>query len=682
MTFLFSGMIFLACGELASEPKDGDGIKGIDVSGEFEFGTLKDVTGNFSAINTTGGPLIGIRFNIRMSGPNNSGSNGTLIHTGVTESDGNFSPTFQAPVDAESLFIQVQYVGALNAKTVPIINNEVSFTFDLRPPPLAPQRNAAAGFDFKSHLMNPSYIWLGTWDNHGIPFYLESIRDILSQSLLDDINASIPESAPIPLSHPEYLAVGNQTNVSILDSCNLWITFVHEGAGWKNAIGYYTYDVNNPPTQASDVDSITIIYPNLSYQGGGGGLYSGDKIFLGSFPKDTVVGWALVAQGWNQGLSTVDDGIHIVYSDPALNPESDSELQQHNVLLFDSERGLVLIGFEDILRDSPSCDNDFNDAVFYITASDINCIDDEDTIPIGTPPGADCDLDGITDDIDDFPCDPLYAFCVGVPAVDAYGTLAFEDGWPTAGDYDYNDLILDYNLKQLINADNLVVEMHFSFIIRAVGTPNENGFAIELPIPSSDTASVTGTSLTANYISLEANGTEAGHSGNAVVVVYDNIRGHMGFSDESLMNTERGVAPLAYDTTTVKVVFTTPLDPNSLNGGPYNPFLIIDQDRTREVHFKNSTPTDLADATLFGTEDDASIPGSGLYYQSSNGIPWVVSTPIQMDYPFEGVDITTAHLLFAVWAQSGGTLSNNWYLDNPAFRVRDNIYRPFGISNR
>jgi len=672
-------MLFMACGELASNPKDGDGIDEIDVSGEFEFGTLKDVTGRFEALNTTGGPMQGIRFNVRDAAPDNQGNPGNLIITGVTGADGKWEPTFQAAAEAESLYVDVQYVGTLNNSMVPIVNNEIAFTLDNRPPPLAPNlfgnnRNTAG--------KNAVYKFLGSWSHNGTPFYLEAVRDILSQDLLDDINASLPENDPIPQSHPEYLAVGNQTNVSILDSCNLWITFVHEGAGWKNAVGYYTYDVNNPPTQASDIDSITIIFPNLSYQNGGGGLYSGDKVFLGSFPQNTIVGWVLVAQGWNQGQNTVDEGRHIVYSDPQLNPESNDSLKQHNVLLYDQERGLVLIGFEDILRSSASCDNDFNDAIFYITASDINCIDDEDTIPIGEPPITDTDGDGIPDDIDDFPNDPNYAFCAGVPAVGVYGTMAFEDDWPNAGDYDFNDLILDYNLKQYINASNLVVEMDFSFILRAAGSTKQNGFGIELPIPSSDIASVTGMSITGNYITLDANGTEAGHSAKSVIIPYDNIRGKMIYSDETLMNTRGGYQPLEYDSITVKVVFNTPMDPAVLNSGPFNPFLIVDGDRTREVHFKNQPPTDLADTSLLGTGADASLPNQGLYYQNANGIPWVVTTPIQMDYPFEGIDITNAHLLFAVWAQSGGTLSPNWYENNPAFRVRDNIYRPFGISKR
>ncbi|MEL6821641.1 MAG: LruC domain-containing protein, partial [Calditrichota bacterium] len=441
-------------------------------------------------------------------------------------------------------------------------------------------------------------------------------------------------------------------------------------------------NVNNPPSQPSDIDSITIIFPNLSYLNGGGGLYSGDKVFLGSFPANTVVGWVLIAQGWNQGLNTVDNGAHIVYSDPQLNPETADSLKQHNVLLFDQERGLVLIGFEDIKRDQANCDNDFNDAVFYITASDINCIDNEDTVPINEPPVTDIDGDGIPDDIDDFPTDPNLAFCAGVPAVNVFGTMAFEDNWPASDDYDYNDLILDYNLKHYINASNQVVETDFTFIIRAAGSIYENGFGVELPISSAEVASVSGYSHTGNYITLDANGTEAGHSSKAVIIPFDNIRGQVIYTNESLMNTQRGIPPLVYDTTTVKVVYTTPLAFSALSNGPYNPFLIADGERGREVHIKNNTPTDLADTSLFGTGDDASQPGQGLYYQNANGIPWIVTTPIQMDYPFEGIDITNAHLLFSVWAQSGGTLSQNWYEDNPAFRVQDNIYRPFGISKR
>ena len=56
------------------------------------------------------------------------------------------------------------------------------------------------------------------------------------------------------------------------------------------------------------------------------------------------------------------------------NPETDPDLRYHNVLLNDPDNEHIILGFEDIRRDYGSCDNDFNDAVFYVTASPFEAI--------------------------------------------------------------------------------------------------------------------------------------------------------------------------------------------------------------------------------------------------------------------------------------------------------------------
>ncbi|WP_417357845.1 DUF4114 domain-containing protein [Flavobacterium sp.] len=60
---------------------------------------------------------------------------------------------------------------------------------------------------------------------------------------------------------------------------------------------------------------------------------------LGTFPAGTGIGWVLLANGWNG--SAVTGGAWQLFSNPDFNPEADSELRHHNVLLSDpdNERG-------------------------------------------------------------------------------------------------------------------------------------------------------------------------------------------------------------------------------------------------------------------------------------------------------------------------------------------------------
>ena len=56
----------------------------------------------------------------------------------------------------------------------------------------------------------------------------------------------------------------------------------------------------------------------------------------------------------------------------------------------------------------------------------------------------DTDEDGVSDLFDDYPNDPEKAFDNYSPAEGQFGTLAFEDLWPAKGDYDFNDIVIDY----------------------------------------------------------------------------------------------------------------------------------------------------------------------------------------------------------------------------------------------
>ena len=93
---------------------------------------------------------------------------------------------------------------------------------------------------------------------------------------------------------------------------------------------------------------------------------------IGRFSAGTGIGWVLLANGWNG--TAVTSGLWKLYSNPDYNPENDTELRKHNVLLCDPENERIILGFEDIRRDYASCDNDFNDALFYITANPFTAI--------------------------------------------------------------------------------------------------------------------------------------------------------------------------------------------------------------------------------------------------------------------------------------------------------------------
>lgn len=188
------------------------------------------------------------------------------------------------------------------------------------------------------------YTYLGSWNSQGVPNYLEGTDDTISRDLLEDVNASLPERRPVPTYNAHYLDDTNDLDLELTQQADVWITFVHEGAGWKNALAFYTYDLASPPATSNDISDLTLIFPNFSYQYGGGGLTSGNKVHLGTFDANTGIGFALITRGWNRGSQTVANNYYTVYSNPDFNPETDPTLRQHCVSLKDNTRDLVLIG--------------------------------------------------------------------------------------------------------------------------------------------------------------------------------------------------------------------------------------------------------------------------------------------------------------------------------------------------
>ncbi|HAS39959.1 MAG TPA: hypothetical protein DCS93_05740 [Microscillaceae bacterium] len=628
----------------------------------FDYGNSQEVSLKVGT-SALGNRLANVPLKIYDKNPEEGGQ---LMFSGQTNSAGTFTRNVVLPAHLKELYMVVQYIGLAREHVLPITNDAINYDITMKS---GNGQRTTAGSQTKR--TTNTYTYLGTYDNNGVPNYLTT-NDVFDNLFLTDVNYTLPENAPVPDYHPEYLAVGNVTDIKVTQEADIWVTFVHEGAGWRNSLGYYTYDLNDPPQTAQDIAELNIVFPNVSLSGSGGGLNAGNKVYLGKFPAGTGIGWFLVAQGWKSNSQSVVNSQYTVYSNPDFNPEGNASDRQHNVLIKDSQRKLVLLGFEDVRRDYASCDQDFNDAVFYVTANPYTAITN-DNMPEATNSGTDTDNDGVADVSDDFPSDPNRSFSNHLPAENTFGTLAFEDLWPSKGDFDFNDLVVNYHYELITNAQDQVTEMKAQYVIRAVGASYQNGFAVQLPINASDVASVTGSQLTENYVTLASNGVEANQS-KAVVMVFDNAYKHVQRPAGFFVNTERNAPVVTADTFNLTITLASPIDFSTLNGAPYNPFIMVNQVRGHEVHLIDQAPTDLADLTLLGTSQDKSKPNQAKYYRTRNNLPFALHIPVSFDYPLEKKGINTAFLKFVEWSQSEGSSFTDWYLNKDGYRDENKIY--------
>lgn len=257
------------------------------------------------------------------------------------------------------------------------------------------------------------------------------------------------------------------------------------------------------------------------------------------------------------------------------------------------------------------------------------------------------------------------------------GTLAFEDLWPGKGDYDFNDLVMDYQFEIISNLNNNIEQVNATFVIKAIGATLHNGFGFQLSEAiDPDDLTITGYELTSDYITLSSNGTEAGQS-KPTIIVYDDSFDQLLHPGSGLgINTTPDAPYVTPVTLTVNITFAPDkYSYNTLDISNFNPFLIVNQTRGIEIHLPNYPPTDLVDPNYFGTVADNSIPSSGRYYLSSSNLPWAINIYESFDYPIEKADILQAHLKFGQWAESSGTLYSDWFKNLPGYRNEGLIYQ-------
>lgn len=156
-----------------------------------------------------------------------------------------------------------------------------------------------------------------------------------------------------------------QKKVVLTKESEVYVTYISEGAGYRNTFGWYSYNKANPPTSASQIE-LHILFPDVSHTV----LSPGNRLKLGEgkFRAGTVIGFFLIVGGWNEG--TIDYSRPKIYTDQNLNQ---GQTQQH-ILFEEKTCGDMVLAFEDMGYDPSASDQDFNDILFTVSDNNSNKI--------------------------------------------------------------------------------------------------------------------------------------------------------------------------------------------------------------------------------------------------------------------------------------------------------------------
>lgn len=287
----------------------------------------------------------------------------------------------------------------------------------------------------------------------------------------------------------------------------------------------------------------------------------------------------------------------------------------------------------------------------------------------------DSDADSVDDSLDAFPCLSSASSLQSLPAQNTTHTLFFEDQWPSRGDFDFNDFVVDTHVDIRKNAAGQISSMRLAYFPRAYGAVFDNGFAVRLPISKALAASsgiqirkkafsVAGGILSTENLSLRND------ESDAVFVVMNHIRNEA-FPDAAAVNagiptpinTQSGVSVIAPRFVVIEIDFAAPISTAALNTAlfPFDVFIFRTGEYGHQIHQPQFGGTDAVRSDLFGTLNDGSTQSR--FYVDTRGVPFALGVPSSSLWPKENTRIETVFPHLVDFAASGGVTNQNFHSD-------------------
>lgn len=490
------------------------------------------------------------------------------------------------------------------------------------------------------------------WDEYGhISYYDQLSSGALSSTVRKAIANKILTNSQENTNN-EYLATRNDFYIS--KPMTLTMRFISTNGDDKNSLGFYCYKGNTPPTDPAELNKVVIFpcatadhydwsfdSPMKANEAVQLKWYNPDtQEFESTFPAGYTIGFFLIDNGGatffaGEGYSYYKKSFlynaasEFRYSDSRFNADGKSHMAAFDIK--DNGSTFRVISFEDRsgIGSSPlsGADWDYNDAIFALQSSDIDGLSEVPTATISQREY--------------------------VVTTNSYGFLAFEDLWPSKGDFDLNDVVVKYNCKTTIGEDNQVIKTEDTWTLLWSGAGLDDDFGYQLDnVASSNIKSCT---VTGGDYTAPGQGLVVGTQ-KAIVNIFNACRGIVNNTSTSSK------------TVTLTTVFKNRV-PVADIAAPYNPFIVphFKNEARREVHLVDFTPTELMDLSMFGKGDDVSIPSAHLYYRTSGEYPFAIQMPgvtelgAFLNEANEGVSIIKSFPYYQEWVTSKGESHRDWY---------------------
>lgn len=421
----------------------------------------------------------------------------------------------------------------------------------------------------------------------------------------------------------------------VVTDAELSLTFLTERAGYQSTIGYYYYKTDKAPTDPNKVKKY-IIVPNASIAFDD--PYAGDNYYAPikkntkiellyedekgnvttKFPAGYTIGYFIISDGFTPSRNQTNKGTistsnAFIYSNKEWNKEYEG--QQARFIALSTDDGTLIYGVED------GADTSYEDILFSIKCNPNEAIQDPERPAIK-------------------PDEPEV-----VTTETTYRTYAFEDTWPTGGDYDLNDVIIEHKRQITITSKSFatyVTKVEDTFIPtqKDDAANYQNAFAVQYAKDQRGT------------IVLPTGSIDEKETSSVILLSNTNVGKDQAFTVTRTFGKEE----LTKDKLKTKVE-------------DLNPFIIaqytVGEINRKEVHLPKNQPTSKADPAQIGAKDDA-------YYINKDGkYPFAIMIPersaSEAETAFkpatEKTSIDKEYPDFNEWVKSEGKTNEDWYLN-------------------
>lgn len=535
---------------------------------------------------------------------------------------------------------------------------------------------------------------LGSWDkNTGTPSYLMKSNDPNYSKLAftaEEMNG-IKQTIGNVLANketcdPRFI---QPTDLVLTENSEVAVTVVGGNTTWNSTMGYYYYPEGETPTSCEDLNIIMLFpntqdgnstyindkYPNNANRYNGNvALHPGDVVQLmyypniasgdtetatTVFPKGMRIGFILKSNAWgmqktignkkyynsykgglahsdiarqynawassSEGMSYSSDDQEQNKADKGTYAISNSKGHARTAkFAYENAKGeqYAIISFEDACNDE-----DYDDIILALKPVGV-------FEPLPTPPGED--------------------------VTKTTGVYAFEDLWPNKGDYDMNDVVVDFSHEFAWSTQNIATEdatIHKE-TLRLTTYQNyvtlKNGLAVTIKNQIAPTSVTMKAIKGTNEYEVAFDREDEGDKG-IVYLLTEDIKRELGTQYVIEFEYENGITEAQQSVV--------------------KPFIYRNEGESRwEVHLPFEEPTNKIIMSYFRAigSDDLSEPSKGIYYVREGNYPFafflsgVTVEPFKstiLDRNNESIKIDEMYPRFLRWSTTFGEEEKDWYKD-------------------